>query len=442
MPDKTKTVAYRSVFTITARSAGDQPDIVYTPVNTSVSLTSTRSVPGPNPNWKYRIAQNQEVTSPLSGTRLVVVRSPVKGYYVRDQKNSLNVNWTTGIKVPFRGYPFPTRVSGSPAVSTIQRQDAETIAIRKFHRKVASLTKQFEGFVFLGELRETLRMLRHPFETIRRQAKKDYLDALTIRKRRDPKGWTKAIAGTWLEFMFGIRPALSDLSDAAEAWRSLQWEPMLQRRFRVSAFDVDQTSSPSAHVWSTDGQAVFTGHTRKYLTKQIVYRALWVRTRTAPEDLSTKTLAFESLGLEMRHFVPAVYELLPWSFLVDYVTNLGDVLEQQFTSFADVRYIVGTRIDKSVEETISAFSEIDTRFNNTTASRRYVKAVPGSPARLSVSRVTFQRNSVPVWKFPTNGFQWELPSNPLKYANVLALGLQADALYPQRSKVWRPKSRR
>lgn len=439
MPDKTKTVSYRSVFTITSRSAGDQPDIVSTPVNTNVSLTSTRSVPGPNPNWKKRIARNEEVTSPLSGVRLVVVRRPCKGYYVRDQKNGSDSNWTTGIKVPFRGYPFPTRVTGSPAVSSVQRQLAETIAIRKFHRKVSSLTKQFDGFVFLGELRETLRMLRHPFETIRRQAKKDYLDALTTRKRRDPKGWTKAIAGTWLEFMFGIQPALNDLIGGAEAWKSLQWEPLLRRRIRVSAFDVDQTAVPSTHYWSTDGQAVFTGSTRKFKTKQIVYRALWVRTRTAPENLSLKSRAFESLGLEIRHFVPAVYELLPWSFLVDYVTNLGDVLEQHFTSFADVRYIVGTRIDKSMEETFSAFSEVDTRFNNTTASRRYVKAVPGNPAMLKVTRVSFQRNPVPVWNFPTNGFQWELPSNPLKYANVLALGLQADALYPQRSKVWRPK---
>jgi hypothetical protein len=437
MPAKSRSVSYRSVFTVTSRVLGDFPDTVSVPVNTTVSLTSTRSDGGSNPAWKQRIKAHTEVTSSLSGTLLRVSRNPITGFMIRDMQNSDGFTWTRGIRVPFRGYTINTRVTGSPAASTIQSQLAETIAIKKFHRKVNGLTQDFQGLVFLGELRETLKMLRNPFEQLRKAAKKDYLDALQRRKKSDPRNWTKAISGTWLEFMFGVQPLLSDIESASNAWSRLNWDPLLLKRIKVSASDTEQQNAPTDHFWSTTAGLVFTGQTKQYKTKKVIYRALWARSRTTPEDLSTKNRAFDSLGIGFREFVPAAWELLPWSFLVDYVTNIGDVLEQTFTSFADIRYIVGTRVDSNISESVQDYSELHTRFNNTNAGVKYIKGQSSGPAKLKVERISFQRNAIPTNSFPINGFQWELPSNPLKYANVLALGLQADSLYPQRSKVWR-----
>lgn len=432
MPDKVTTKTYWNLMSVKSSVTGDSAQITTYPVNTRVSLSNTRSDPGPNKDWKRRIRNHQDVTSNLSGTKLVVKQQGCNGSFVRDQKNSDGKTWTLGNIVPYRGETFNTRVTSSPAASTISRQNAETIAISKFHRRIQGLTKDFDGFVFLGELKQTLQMLRNPFQQLFRATNKDYILALKRKSNGDVGELRKVVAGTWLEFMYGVKPLLSDLDDAADAWSRLNWDPLMLKRIRVSGRDIQQLNVPVDHFWSTTAGLVFTGRTRTYLEKQIVYRGLWARTRTAPEDLSTKNRVLASLGLEMRNFVPAVWNLLPWSFLADYVTNLGDILEQRFTSFADMRYIVGTRVDRSVSDTTMHYSEVNTAYNNNNATTRYVKGVPGNPAKLNIARVSFQRTAIPVHNFPVNGFQWELPSNPLKYCNVLALAASADALFPQK----------
>lgn len=438
MAAKTFKKSYTSLFKQTYRVNGSAPDITDFPVSSVVTYESSRSDGGSVPGWKAKIRKGEEATTNVSGTYVSIVsRQPAKGWYTRMQKNDFNV-FTGPWKVSYQGFPWPTRAVSVPVVGTIQRQTAEAEATKKFYKKLNAINQDLEGLVFLGELRETIRMLRKPAAAFFKAAERDYLQALKREKRRDPRKWVDAIAGSWLEFQFGVQPLVSDLKGAYDALDRLNWDPIIVRRIHAVGRDFEPYGAPSEHLWNTAASLAFSGRTWDTLRKKVVYRALWVRSRDKPEDLSTGKRLAESFGFELEQFVPTLYELMPWSFLIDYFTNIGDIIGQTFTSTSDVRWVVGTTIHDHEQETVSDFDIAHTRGNNTTNSRRYLSEDPNRRgASILYRRRTFTRMAV---KPPTPHFMWRLPGSHFKEANIAALIAQADILYPQsssRKTIWR-----
>jgi hypothetical protein len=60
-------------------------------------------------------------------------------------------------------------------------------------------------------------------------------------------------------------------------------------------------------------------------------------------------------GFNPQNFIPAAWELLPWSFLADYFTNIGDILTASIVSTKHLAYTNRTEIviSKSLEVTRS-----------------------------------------------------------------------------------------
>lgn len=179
-----------------------------------------------------------------------------------------------------------------------------------------------QGGTILGELRETLHGIRHPADAIRRSLA-SYLS--TVKKRG--RGLRKAskqkknsvVASTWLEFTFGWRPLLADIDNAMEALARLttgiQPTSPVRGYGKVERDDGDYDGAVQA------GALQILVHTKQKTTSQAwVYGAV---DHTTDLNIPTFRGAF---GLRAHDIVPTIWEILPYSFVVDYFTNLGDII--------------------------------------------------------------------------------------------------------------------
>lgn len=395
------------------------------------------------PKWRTRIKQGISATTNVSGDHIMLVeRRPAKGWYTRYQRDEY-LKLQGPFTVKYWGYTWPTRVVSQPAVATIQSQKAEAIATKKFYTKLKAINQDMQGLVFLGELRETLRMLRNPAAAFRKAAERDYFEALRRHKKRnrrqwsenvDQRKWLDAVAGSWLEFQFGVQPLVSDMQGAYDALDRLNWDPIHRKLIHATGKDMEADGVPTLGEWNTTAQLSFTSETVKTKHKKVIYRALWERTRDVPVNLSTGKRLADSFGLELREFVPTLWELMPWSFLIDYFTNIGDILEQAFASTSDIRWVNKTVLYEHEVLIQTKFWESKVIANNSGGQYpdKYIACDPNRQEAFSrYRRRYFTRAASPVPNVAK--LQWELPGSRFKQANMAALAtLFSKDLFPQR----------
>lgn len=395
-------------------------------------ITDTRSDGGFIKNWRQKIRDHQSATTAVNGVRWKVERSPTFGSIMIQLALPSGFGPAPPCAVRYNGYPWPTRtIAWSPA-SAIADGVANREAAKKFYKKVAQQTKAQEGLVFMGELRETLRMLRNPAKSLFDSARKDYLQALQKRKNRDPKNWSRGLSGAWLEWVFGVQPLVSDIRNILDGMDRFNSDPVYTKVITAVGRQRETQNAPGPHTWFPDNNSnlCFTGYSNHSLKQKVKYRGLFMRQRSEIKDLTQTQRFAEAFGLNLREFVPAAWELMPWSFLIDYFTNIGDILEQTFTNLENVRWINKTQVDESIT---SINSNLD--FVKTKAAclfppwNKLISASPGDDARCIVNRVGFARGSGGLSVSP---FYLEIPGSPQKWLNIAALGVQANSIHPQR----------
>lgn len=161
-------------------------------------------------------------------------------------------------------------------------------------------------------------MIRHPALGARRA-----LSAYADNARRAVKkgAGSRGLADLWLEFSFGLKPLLNDVKSGAEALGKLGTN---FRMFRASALaeapDVVD-SSTNLNGWAsvktyqgwTDVTTSTARGTGAFRTKPSIF---------CQADLNV-------LGVSWGDALLTGYELIPYSFLVDYFTSVGDCLNAQ-----------------------------------------------------------------------------------------------------------------
>lgn len=286
--------------------------------------TSQRTVGENYPDWKYRIANAINATTTLQGTKYYIYQRPCRASFTQGWRQSY---------VPFylksgymEAWPYMGFTQSVPT-HRVSSVNAEADALGNFIQSCKKKQTSFEGGVFLGELGETLRLLVSPARTLRKGVA-SYLGALKQRhrqvKRQSPsKRLATArniLADTWLEYSFGWKPLISDIHDAAKLLAD-QNARITQPRTQPVFGKGSSTYTATDPKWQLMGEShlVVYGH----LTEEEEYMVKYYGHVRVDQPHKA---GWRQAGFSLDNLVPTVWELIPFSFLVDYFSNIGEII--------------------------------------------------------------------------------------------------------------------
>jgi len=303
----------------------------------------------------------------------------------------------------------------SPSITALDAR-VQTDLLRKIYQAQTT----FQGGIFLGEFKEVVHMFRHPLSAITSQLN-NYLKAVTKGKRSGMSvaKMNRMVAGTWLEYAYGFSPLISDLKNAAEAYSHLIARVDSETLHSFGEIDGFRIGSP---------YVVGVGSYVNIFYKELTIDKLAIKYSAGIRHNAESTLqTIGDFGIGLRDFVPTVWELIPYSFLADYVVNVGDCLEAMSARVADVFFC--TRTIKST----STMSPSDIRIVNNLdipgTTNPITTAIGFNPNKIQLQTYSFNRNVVDPFSL-TPSLRWKIGGSLQswrKITNVSALLAQSQS---------------
>lgn len=364
---------------------------------------------GPCPDWKRRIRQGVNATTSFVGTKISMASTPLTAItYVKQIPSSPDD--TSESLAAVQTEIFDRSLIQPPNVDFTS---AENKARMYFSKNIERTQTLFNGGVALGELRETLRMIKNPAKLLRSGIDYYLRDVKQIPKKLGRGGISKRLSRVWLEHSFGWLPLLNDLDDARN-YLDRRFDQLVQELLPVRGKFQDQIQSGS--VFNTGlGLSQVAAHLIQIDSAIVVYAGA-VSSRAA----SPKLINASSMGLSPRNFVPTIWELLPWSFVIDYFTNIGDVLTGWSNQNVALAWGRHTRIG------LREWRPGGVYWTNTLPAQYKVYIRSLSSGSLQATARTVTRS--PITSAPVPGFQFELPGFGTKWLNLAALARNRQAL--------------
>jgi hypothetical protein len=358
------------------------------------------------PQFKQKIRQHQDATTSLTGLYSTLDWSGDLGGVVHYTWDSTNGFVNSKTKQHERAYGNNTIVSmlsilpGPPSYTG----NADGRASNKFLSEVRKTQTRFSGPTFLGELRETQRMLRRPAEALWKNLE-GYERDLRKRKASNPKRWIYSIPDLWLEHAFGWRPLMMDIDDAFSALNSLLDGEHVEH---ISCGAVDSKVGNELNgTYTVAGTNYIRGNYRKVETWQA-----YVRYRGDVVVQAATTFADKAArwGFTPEEFLPTAWELLPWSFLVDYFTTIGDFIDASGARTSSIKWAARTQ---RLKTTVKAVGQMDVNLiRSVIPAANFLFAYPASqvPSYVVYTQTSISRSSVPTGSIqPDLSIRWEGP---------------------------------
>jgi hypothetical protein len=376
----------------------------------SPSFTNNLTKDGPVRDYKHLIALGRFAGSSLVWDGIDFSANPTyaKGSFGYLAHNpSLSNTWRSAQGNPLTS--FNVGDPGAPSTSV-----ANTSALTSLSKRLANELTTFQGGVFVGELKETIHLIRHPLLALR-QGLSRHLDLVAKRARRIRKisNMKRMVAETWLETSFGMKPLLSDIDNAADAMAQFIVDPTKQEFKTLTAQGFHETANDAE--LSNFGMTSFSWY-------DVRVRSIRKRTATVKYlacigvSPSVRSSALQKVGLNFASFIPTMWELIPYSFVVDYFTNVGDIIQGLANCTADVRWVMKWIITEDREEAKNFYLV-------PTWDPQYPPLQEFRSGNFIASKKTIVRSQYLGSLIPP--FRWEIPGEgSLKWANLAALGVQ------------------
>jgi len=341
-------------------------------VNTSLGWIDTFDG-SDNPSWRQNIRDQVSATTNYDGTKTTIKSVPFIDSLVVFQSGSS----TAVVGNPencFPGIPVPGAPLG--VISSVSDR-AYSDLIKKAKAQLSS----FESGQDLGEIKETIQSILHPMKSLRDHTLSYFSSVKKLKSRyKKASSLRKAVADTYLEWTFGWKPLAADIADGIVGLGSARLPNVPIDAFAKSQYQHDvstvDSSGPSGGgmIATLTDIGVFSCRLKGMVN--VYYNG-------GPPSLQ------QELQLDLPNFLPTAWDLIPYSFVVDYFTNVGDIVNAiSFPSAAmrwawsttkDLRNCVQIYSDAGLgffNPLVRTFSSTNFEIESATVSRRYI--IPGN----------------------------------------------------------------
>lgn len=169
----------------------------------------------------------------------------------------------------------------------------------------------FQGQVFLGELGRTLGMLSNPLGSLNK-----LLGKAVHAKRKSARGGgamnvAEWISSEWLRYRYGIMPLVRDASNVMEALGNLSKKTSVRLTARGSSFETQLENNVElcGSTWECTRESTTTREVR------------------ARAGVIYETTFADTFGVGWQSIPATVWELIPFSFVVDWFGNVGNYVQ-------------------------------------------------------------------------------------------------------------------
>lgn len=400
-------------------------------------------------DWKLRIRRREN-----AGTVYVVDRYsfPVHepGEFTAYKPRTLANGQKVIDKLYFRGFYDAPPALASPSHSASVAYENALIQI---HKKIKSARQEWKSLIAIAEFSEGRKMI---LDRSRKMSKGlvGHLQSLAALKQsfkrlpkrlKDAKGREKLkndLSNLHLEFSFGWLPLAADVQDASKALARFVVESesgffKKSKMVRSKSNHEVLTAQVLQQIQDPYWPNIFAWRRTKQISNSLVrFQALLEWSVNYPSDAITQ--AQKLSGFEMNEFVPTLWEWCPWSFLVDYFTNIGDLVEASTTVTGDVKWLNYSVLRSNIWEnqvyldaTRTPSTYVIINENGDTPIYGKDKAV-----RNKFERYVNMRLDLPMFKWEMPGlipkWTWDEKDGPrtTKAANILALTARFINLQP------------
>jgi hypothetical protein len=355
-----------------------------------------------NPSWKRQIRSGNNATTPFAASAYDYYDIPVAGTIIWKNRNFFPPPVVT-YYVRQAEFGISPETVAAYNVSSVDLQ-----ARQSFVSKYRSKRTQFQTGVFAGEIREAVHMIKNPAQALR-SALSGYHRDLKKRLGRKHKLDNRVVQETWLEYVFGWRPLINDVQDACKL-------------ATAHPFAAQEPITAQAKVeWKTTKTSLTTGTTvlgGPYWTRYFwCENEMSIRYKGAARAENNPPGFPEQLGLSWSNVLPTIWELIPYSFLVDYFTNVGKVIDGLSTGYISLAWSCKTdrRESKAMCFTENAVAQNNSLFG----AGNWTGVISGSGVtghQKSVSRDSPGGVSVGI-----TDVSFRVPGTGTKWLNIAAL---------------------
>lgn len=276
----------------------------------------------------------------------------------------------------------------------------ESEVLTSFSNFVRKQQTPFQAQVFLGESREILQLLRDPFKGLLK-----VVNGFTSKRKKLRKG-SKAIADLWLETRFAVLPLMSDVNSILDIFLG-----DVNRRNRDRFFG--RTSKVLSNDYLTESMTINGRASYHYEDKYEVFLKCGVLFEKIDRHDDLSNYLHSSL-LDISNVAVTAYELTPWSFLVDYFTNVGDIISAASLAGININY---TSVSRVRTQTITSKNIAGTHAVNAP----YFVISSGYVNQEAFATVTKRTVSRSILSGTIPPLTFEIPSSGVKLANISAL---------------------
>lgn len=223
--------------------------------------------------------------------------------------------------------------STPPAFSGTAYTTAYNLAVSRLYSSLREIQSHANVGEDLGEISQTIKLLGKPMagmQNLMRYTLSNHLSLLKRARWNNTKQIAKGLADVTLEYRFGIEPLISTFAKAYVA---------LENRDRIANFIPFGASGKGESYSFTTPVHSALGADEIWINK-ITANKFKVRFKGmySAESEIDKYALNQSLGLTWRESIPTLYNLIPYSFLLDYVINLNQFIETLAVPWGNVRW--------------------------------------------------------------------------------------------------------